>query len=422
MRIRSVLGWIMGVGVAAAGWTVADEATDKKIAELERKIDALSKSVEQQTFVDVFIPVGESKWGLGEAASKIYHAEHGVSIGGYGEAVYQNFDGDETDQADFLRGVLYFGYKYDEKWVFNSEIEFEHASTSEGGSASVEFAWLDYLWRPELNFRAGLLLVPVGLVNELHEPVAFLGARRPDIENRIIPTTWRENGVGVFGESGPVSYKAYLVNGLKGEGFGPKGLRGGRQKGSEALAEDLAGVLRVDVEPTTGLSIGGSMYYGDSGQDLDIGLTTEIYEAHVDYRWKGLSFRALGVVAQLDDVAELNRILAGGDDGMTPADNEIDSVGEVLEGWYAEIGFDVLSASDSGEKALTPFVRYEQYDTQVDIPAGFSSSEKYDVEVLTVGLSFQPIDEIVFKADYQMYDDAVDANPDQFNLGMGYVF
>ena len=170
---------------------------------------------------------------MGPAASKIYAVEQGLSIGGYGETIYNHFEAaGKSDQFDNLRAVLYFGYKYNDKWVLNTEIEIEHGSTSKDGSVSSEFAYLDYLASDALNFRAGLMLVPVGLVNELHEPTVFLGARRPDVENRIIPSTWRENGVGIFGELAEgLTYKAYVVNGLKGENFSGKGLRGGRQKG-----------------------------------------------------------------------------------------------------------------------------------------------------------------------------------------------
>src|SRR4029453_5073175 len=110
----------------------------------------------------------------------------------------------------------------------------------EKGEVSVEFAYLDYLIRPEVNVRAGLVLIPVGFINELHEPPVFLGARRPDVEDRIIPTTWRELGAGVFGDAGPVTYRAYVVNGLDSSGIEaeeplPQGGRGGRRGGGRGF-------------------------------------------------------------------------------------------------------------------------------------------------------------------------------------------
>ena len=391
--------------------------TDARILALEKKVEALSRNQEKLNFGAVVTDLGESKFGMGPSASKVYHKDEGVSIGGYGEALYENFDGKKTDQLDLLRAVIYFGYKFNEHWVFNSEIEFEHAATDKEGSTSVEFAYLDYLFTEALNFRAGLILLPVGLVNELHEPNVFLSAKRSNVESRIIPTTWREGGLGIFGDLGPIHYKAYIVNSLNASGFSEKGIRDGRQKGSKAKAEDFSGVLRVDLNPAPGLLFGASIYYGDSGQDLAAAVSTEIVEGHFTWNWQGFSARGLYAMANIDDVAALNRI-----NNPDKADTEIDSIGEELEGWYIELGFNVFNFADTGEKSLTPFIRIEEMNTQVSSPAGFETSSEHDVEVITIGLNFKPLDEIVFKADVQFYDDAANKNPDQFNLAMGYVF
>ncbi|HEX6203768.1 MAG TPA: hypothetical protein VF100_12260, partial [Thermoanaerobaculia bacterium] len=280
----------------------------------------------------------------------------------------------------------------------------------------LEFAYLDWLYRPELNVRGGMVLLPMGLVNELHEPTTFLPARRSDTESAILPSTWRENGVGVFGEVGPVAYRAYLVNGLRGEGFSAGGLRGGRQKGSHALAEDFAFVGRLDYEPLPGLVLGGSAYHGGSGQGIsapgagELSVDTTIFEAHADWRWRGLTLRGLAARADLDEAGDLNRAL-----GLTGGA----SVGELLEGFYVEAGYDVLAG---GERSLTPYVRWEQLDTQAEVPAGFARNPARDVESLTLGLAFQPIDAIILKADYQDYDNGAGTGIDQINVALGYIF
>src|SRR5207244_4695618 len=143
--------------------------------------------------------------------------------------------------------VLYTAYKFSNRAVFNSELEVEDASTETGGNVNIEFAYLDYMLRPNANVRAGLLLVPMGLVNEQHEPTAYLASRRPRTETFVIPATWSELGAGVFGDSGRWSYRAYLMTGLRGEEFnGEEGLREGRQGGGNAIAEDFAVVARAD--------------------------------------------------------------------------------------------------------------------------------------------------------------------------------
>ena len=414
--------WMVGAAILAitAKAQAAEPTPEQRISELERKVEALSREAESTKLRDVIAEPGETKYGMGPSASKVYFKQQGVSIGGYGEMLYQHFEDDaKTDELDFLRWVFYTGYKFNEKFVFNSEIEIEHAADDQEGEVAVEFAYVDYLASPELNLRAGMVLVPVGLINELHEPTTYLSARRPDVENRILPTTWRENGAGVFGDVGPVSYKAYVINGFDATGFTSAGLRGGRQKGSKAKAESLAGVGRLDYTAVPGLIVGGSTYYGDSGQDIDADVTTFLYEGHVDWKWRGLDVRGLAVAAQLDDVEELNAILAS---DAEVAIEDFDSVGEEMVGWYVQVGYDIFSVISPGEASLTPFVRYEEYNTQESVPSGFTASGKNDVEIMTVGASYKPITELAIKAEYQFYDNAAGSVEDQANVSLGYIF
>jgi hypothetical protein len=413
---------------AAVSALQAAEADAERLQEIERKLEVLATEIEDLKVGEAAVVATSEATvsGLAPAASKVYQKESGLSIGGYGEALLEMFDSTRDDGApsgkndtfDMLRGVLYFGYKFNERFVFNSEIEFEHASTGADGSASVEFAYVDWLWRSGLNVRGGLLLVPMGFVNELHEPTTFLGAKRPETETRIIPTTWRENGFGVHGDVGGFSYRTYLVNGLDGSGFTASGLRGGRQKGSKALAEDFAWVGRLDWTATPGLTVGVSAYVGDSGQSLvddagrSIDVGTTIWDVHADWRWRGLQVRGLWSEADLDDVARLNEAL--GYEGAN-------SVGEKMEGGYVEIGYDLLSLRQ-GSQALIPFVRWEQVDTQVQVPTGFERTGSTDVEILTLGLAYQPIEQLILKLDWQDREDAAGTGVDQFNVGLGYIF
>ena len=214
--------------------------------ELARRIEVLTRELEARKLGDASDPAppagSTGRWGLGPAASKVYGKSSGLSIGGYGESLYQNFDSTREDGAasgktnewDYLRAVVYLGWKFDRTFVLNTEIEYEHASTGDGGEVSVEFATLDAMLRDEVNLRAGLVLVPMGFVNEMHEPTTYLGARRPDTESRILPSTWSANGIGAFGEAGPLAYKLYLTESLDASSFSaPDGIRGGRQDGAQ---------------------------------------------------------------------------------------------------------------------------------------------------------------------------------------------
>lgn len=401
-----------------------------EIEELRRQIEILSREIEALKLREdkVAAKADQEQYGLGAAASKVYRSEPGFSFGGYGEMLYEAYDGTrddgaasgKTDQLDFLRAILYAGYKFNDRVIFNSEIEIEHATTSDSvGEVSLEFGYLDFLVRDEFNARVGMVLLPVGFVNELHEPTAFLGARRPQVEQQIIPSTWRENGLGAFGSFGDFTYRAYIVNGLNGAKFSSSGIRSGRQKGGRAKADDLAIVGRLDWTPVEGLLFGGSVYSGDSAQNLttpagdEFGANTTMTELHAEAKVRGLQLRALWVETSIDDVTELNQAL-----GLTGAK----SVGEEQDGWYAEAGFDLASVVDLGKHALIPYVRYEDYDTQKAVPAGFLNDPKTAVEILTIGFAWKPIPQAVFKFDWQDIDDGAGTGTDQFNAAMGYIF
>jgi outer membrane murein-binding lipoprotein Lpp len=423
-ELRAEVARLRAAAEAAATPTPAEAVEappTTPVSELERRIEVLAAELERLQLGEAAVQADRSEHGYGPAASKVYRQEQGLSLGGYGELIYERFDdrndaagAGRADSSDALRAIVYVGYKFDDRWLFNSEIELEHG----GKEPALEFAYLDYLWRPELNLRFGHLLLPMGFVNELHEPTVFLGVRRPLLEQVVLPSTWHENGFGIFGERGPLAYRSYVVNGLRGAGFTAGGLRGGRQGGNRAVSEDLAWLTRVDYTPVEGLRVGGSAYLGDSGQDLaldgrQVDVSTRILEAHAEWRFRGLELRGLVARAELDEVGRLNAAL-----GLTG--NR--SVGEELGGWYAQVGYDVLSRFGEGKVQLVPFLRWEHVDTQQAVPRGFFRNPANDQEILTYGVELQPKEQIVFKLDFQDFDNEAGSGLDQLNLGVGYVF
>ncbi|HSG41478.1 MAG TPA: hypothetical protein VLE27_17685, partial [Thermoanaerobaculia bacterium] len=153
-RVRELERQVEQLRAEIAAMKSGGEAGDAdRMAELERRLEILAGEIEKMNIGEA-ATADQSTYGLGPAASKIYRAERGVSIGGYGELRYQDFDSDRSSDFDLLRAILYFGYKWNDRWVFNSEVEYEHA----GEEVALEFAYLDYLWRPEANLRAGLVL------------------------------------------------------------------------------------------------------------------------------------------------------------------------------------------------------------------------------------------------------------------------
>lgn len=401
-------------------------AQESQVDELRRRVEVLAAEVEK-------LRSGEPEQrelnderrralGLAPSAAATYRrATQGVSLAGYGEMLLENFANSNEDGAagapttrlDFLRAILYAGYRFNDKFVFNSEIEIEHSN-----EIGVEFAYIDYLANDNLTLRGGLLLLPLGLVNEFHEPTVFLGAKRPETEQRILPSTWRENGAGVLGTFGMVNFRAYAVNGMNGAAFRANGLRGGRQKGGQARAANVAFAGRLDVTPVPGIFAGVGLYTGGSGQEqvvldgerLDVGTT--ITEVHGQAQLRGVDIRALFARASIDRAGDVSRALKLAANG---------SVAETMQGGYVQVGYNVLSQLNT-PLALTPYVRYEQVDTQHRVPAGFTRALAFDGDFKTLGVEFKPIPNVVIKTDYQWVTNAASTGRNQFNMNLGYAF
>ena len=427
---------MLTIGLLAHGQPIESQAQDDstRISELERQIEAITRDLEALTLgTEVVNPAQRGAFGMAPAAGKVYTINQGVSIGGYGEVLYQTYagaieNGDPSGKAaklDAYRGIIYVGYKFNDRILFNSEIEIEHGSTGLAGSASLEFAYLDYKLTDNFGLRAGLLLVPVGITNEVHEPPVWLGTTRPLTENKIIPTTWRESGFGIFGETEVFSYRADVGNSLDGvgggssgaSGFSSSGLRGGRQKGSKAVAENFSAVGRIDYTGSPGLMIGTSFYTGDQGHNRElngreVSIGTNIWEAHFKYQARGFDVQALTALASVANADDLNELKGLSGSG---------SVGEKLSGWYAQVGYDLLWSSAS-EQQLLPYFRYEIVNTQAEVPSGYSSSGSKDFNVTAIGMAWKPIGNTVLKMDYQMHSNASSSGINQFNVAMGWLF
>ena len=461
---QGAAGWVRKLGlVAAIGGLVGPpalaaeqgEAAQKKTALeiLEEKIEVLAEELADLRSEQAVPEEADPTWsfsGLGPAASKVYRWDRGLSIGGYGDVRFRHFvknaEGSQ-DIFDAVRFVLYTGYKFNDWLVFNSEVEFEHGSTSGSGSVSVEFLTVDFLLADWFNIRAGLLLLPMGFLNEVHEPPFYFGAERPEVERRIIPSTWRENGAGIFGSfdlggAGDLHYRIYAVNGFDATGFSSSGLRGGRQKGSEALSDHFAFVGRLDYDMNTvvpGLTFGGSVYAGKSGQNQEITRCVafcseppgtleivdvtasfsipdsfvHIYELHAQYHAYGLKLRGLFAQAFVDDAGRLSRALGASSTG---------SVAKEMIGGYAEIGYDVLPLFWETAMSLEPFFRYEFLDTQHKVASGFSKNQARDLDILVMGLNFKPIPQVVVKLDYRDFRASTGSPKDEFQVSIGFVF
>lgn len=401
----------------------------KRGEEQERKTGILAEEL-QKLRGELVVPETveyKSRYGLAPSASRVYLVKRGLSLAGYGEAsgIFFVADNEEPnkkrDTGDFVRFVTYVGYKFSDRIIMNSEIEYEHATTSStksssGGSVSVEFASLDFLLAEQANVRAGLLLMPMGFLNEIHEPTFYFGNQRPEVERRIIPSTWRELGVGLHGTILPgLTYRTYVTNSLNAKGFTKTDIRGTRQQGNRALFEDFAWTGRLDYTPTPGLQVGGSFFWGDTGQDQrfngkEIAANLRLYEFHGQYEYRGLRLRTLFAQGHIGDARALSIDLK-------------DTISSRIVGGYAEVSYDILPLLFPGtEMSLSPFIRYERIDTQADVPSGFTADESKDVEVINAGFSFKPIPNVVLKFDYRNLSAQKGKVADEVTVGLGFNF
>ena len=340
------------------------------------------------------------------------------TIGGYGELHLNSTldaEGKRSGQIDFHRFVLFFGHQYDPSFRFYSELETEHAFAGPGepGEVELEQAFIGYAPLPGgPEFRAGLVLVPFGHLNTIHEPTAFHGVERPKVDSIVIPTTWREAGLGVAGKLGDAAgYEAYLISGLNAADFSTaKGLREGRTGVAEAYAGAPAVVARIHAEPLVGLEVAGSFYHGDAGANHpDKKLNLTVTGAAFDLRYKAKAIEARSEIAAFS-LSDTDKLAAAGTPG----------VGSLITGGYVEVGVDVLELAGRTQEVV-PFVRYETYDTTAEVAEGLVDPATAATD-LVVGVTWRPIPQIALKADHIVRTPEQGDATQMTSLGVGYLF
>ena len=378
-------------------------------------------SVQAQTKTDSITLVPQSQLN---AAQRLLSGNYAsaVTVGAYAEMLYNQPEGD-NGELDVQRMVLLFGYRFNDKTQFVTEVELEHVN-----EIFVEQAFINYSVGSNVSLRGGLMLVPMGIVNEFHEPTTFNGTERPGMDNVIVPTTWREIGIGVAGRFNNLNlgYQAYVFNGFKSTeangaggltGFlgGSSGLRGGRQKAIQSTIDSPTLSTKLDYYGIPGLRLGLSTYFGKTQAADDIetidGANIGIAMVGVDARYAYQRFTARGqfINASLSDTEEYNT--ATGRD-----------LGSALRGFYIEGAYNLLPIEK--EQKLFIFTRFEQYDTHARTDGNLVRNEAYDRTDVTSGLTYHIAPGVVVKGDYQFRSNALDGADvkDRLNFGIGVWF
>jgi phosphate-selective porin len=349
--------------------------------------------------------------------------EPATVLSSYGEINYNHYNhSSDRTQADLRRAVLGFAHRFDDKTRVVTEFEVEHAiaSSSDSGEFEVEQAFIEHRFTPTYGLRAGLFLIPAGLLNENHEPTAYYGVERNFVETAIIPSTWREGGLQVFGTYGNgLTAQAGVSTGFditKWDAASTEGaespLGSIHQELQLAKARDLSVFGALNWRGIPGLQLGGSVFTGgaNQGQPGVPDMRVTLWDLHARWtpgRWDLAAVYARG---QISGTAEFNATLVG-NPTLVP---------KTFDGWYAQAAYKVWS---SGDYALTPFARYERYNTgrsYADLGPGLTPPARPTERVVTVGANFQLTPGVVFKADIQRFDVASENN--RFDLGLGWSF
>jgi len=373
--------------------------------------------------------------GYLNAADQLLASNSKLTIGGYGEVHYNqplNSEKRLNGTLDVHRMVMLFGYSFSERTQFVTELEFEHVS-----EVYVEQAFLQHKINKSINFRGGLLLIPMGIVNEYHEPTTFNGVERPLIDNKIAPSTWREIGFGLTGtiQAASLKYQAYVVNGFNGyDGTaklnGKGGFRSGRQKGAESYISSPNFTGKVEYYGIRGLNLGISGYFGDTQSKLYNGISDgdQAALAKADSSVVGISmigldarytFKGIQLRGQLYSVSISNADQYNKFTGTT----SLNDLGSKMTGFYVEAAYNVFRSFSETKTELYPFLRIEGYDTHASVPSNINANKSYKNSAITTGLTLKLAKGAVLKTDMQFTKSDVESSYSKvFSAGLGVMF
>ena len=368
-------------------WKIIQQQQDT-IKQLQAQLNGTTETVEQQTqaieIISDNIDVSSN------------HTQSKYKFGGYGEVHYGNTD--KGKSVDAHRFVLFNGYDFTDKTRFYSELEVEHAfSGGDGpGEVEVEQAFIEHKFNDHTKITAGISLLPVGIINETHEPNTFYGVERNNVEKNIIPTTWWAAGLGFSQNvSSQFGYDLFIGEGLSVPTTGSKAflIRKGRQKSAEANANKGAVTARVRWTPNNNLQINASVQYQQDITQGTLGVDATLFETNLQYHINGFGLKALYARWDLND--KVNAIATGR---------------EQQSGFYIEPSYRFGQTNQFGV-----FTRYSNWDNN-------AGRDNQDTEItqMDLGFNFWLTEQVVFKADYQDQSGSKDA--DGFLLGLGYSF
>jgi len=382
---------------------------EARIEELERQLKELAARVAELKAAEAAEKPDE------ETAT----TSHTGPISGYMD-FHLNRPQDQDAILDMHRFVLLVNHSFSDRIRFVGELEVEHAfveGLEESGELEVEQAYLDFRVNRAFNVRAGILLAPVGIINERHEPPSYYGVERPFVDTFIIPTTWFDGGAGVHGTFGAGwRYEAYLMAPLDATAItAEEGLAEASQKGFLSNVRDIAQTTRLEYGALPGLTLGTSFWRGKTGFNFPR-VDSQVGLIEFDGRYHTGIFAVRGEFAHVfvDGAAELNDF-GQRTTGVNP------NIASQMRGFYVEPSVRPLPKLKYDFGA---FVRYENFDTQFKMPPGIQPLKQFDRDAWIVGASFYPDPDIAVKIDYTVVQNqsSLFRSVNSLNIGLGWWF
>jgi opacity protein-like surface antigen len=422
---KTLLAVAVSTALSATSAFAASPTVEEEIDILQQEIDVLKEQMAKTSATP-----GPAAGATTQSIASPKAAGTATTIGGYGEFAYNHYvkGNNKNDEADLRRFVLFFGHSFNENLRFVSELEWEHGVTSrdDAGETEVEQSYINYRVSEAVNYKGGLFLIPLGLLNETHEPPTYYGVERNEVETRIIPTTWREGGFGIYGEVDEgLHYDLGITTGFNAGKFTDPstGVREGHQEMTLARANDLSVYGALNFLGVPGMQLGGGIFTGNTGQDGYTGPGSVrqqpllqgvkgrliLWDLHAKFTQGNLELQGLYAKGTLGDADAISAAaVADGRDGAIP---------KSFYGWYSQVAYHLWRR---GDLDLAPFIRYEKYNTQQQVATGFVANPLNDERVITAGLSFKLHPQVVLKTDFQKYH--ADSSKNRFNVGLGYMF
>jgi Phosphate-selective porin O and P len=419
----------INAGPALAQTNATQDALVQRLETLQKELDKLKSELSEVKAVSAQATEVKAEVAALTAEQLKLKSSAATTLTGYGELNYNRYrKNSAANQFNVRRVVIGVNHRFNDSTKLVTEIEIENgiASASDRGEVAIEQAYIEHRLHENFSLRGGLFLVPMGFLNERHEPFAFYGVERNFVETAIIPTTWREGGLmGISNFDNGITVKGGIATGWDLGKWDSKSTEGKQsplgsihQEGSLAKARDLNLFGAVEWRGYPGLMLGSGVFSGKTGHRgltngfglaLQANPKVTLWDVRARYNMGRLDLSALYTKGTISQTGALNVAFAG----------DVSPIPSSFQGAYLQAAYNIWS---NGDQKLVPFARIEKFNTGkgFNLPVGLGRADDPTETVATIGANYYLTPTVVVKADFQNFK--VNTLMNRFNLGLGYSF